>query len=381
MKKILTSDIWQLLGGFSPEQFVQRYWHKRPLLVRRAIPAMKPLLSRAQLFELACQDEVESRIVTRSGREWSLQSGPFERRDFKRDAAERWSLLVQGVNLHDDAADALLRRFSFIPQARLDDLMISWANDGGGVGPHLDSYDVFLLQAQGTRRWRISERPDTTLNPRAPLKILKHFKHEEEYLLEPGDMLYLPPGVAHEGVAVGECMTYSIGFRAPSALELKRGYLEHLAETAQAQGFYADRDLALSKRSAELDDAYIARAARLIGSLKANAASLETFLGQHLTEPKAQVFFDAPDAPMTASAFKRAAQKHGVKLDRRTQFLTRRQRGFINGEAISLPADAGLRTLADARQLSAAQITALSSPAWAFLHDWYACGYLHLISA
>ena len=268
MKTHLPSDLHQLLGGLAPGAFLSGWWQKKPLLIRNAMPGFKPMISKADLFALAKQDEVESRLVSRRGKLWQLDHGPFRARDLKRDAEEKWSLLVQGVNLHSATADALLRRFNFIPYVRLDDLMISYANDGGGVGPHFDSYDVFLLQAHGRRRWRVSMQQDKTLLPNAPLKILKNFKSTMEWTLEPGDMLYLPPGCAHDGVAMGECMTYSIGFRAPSAPELARGFLEHLAETVVRQGFYADAGLKPAARPALLDDAYVEHAARLAGNLK-----------------------------------------------------------------------------------------------------------------
>ena len=397
MKTVLPSDLHQLLGGLTPSQFLRGWWHKKPLLIRNAIPGFKPLISKAQLFSLAKQDEVESRIVVRtsppgrrSGNLWQLHHGPLVARDFRRDTGEKWSLLVQGVNLHIPAADALLRRFNFVPYSRIDDLMISYANQGGGVGPHFDSYDVFLLQAHGTRRWRISMQTDRTLVDGAPLKILKHFKHTAEYLLVPGDMLYLPPGCAHDGVATDadDCMTYSIGFRAPSAEELARGLLEHAAETLVRQGFYADPGLKPAARAALLDDAYVNQAARLIGNVHPPRALLETYLGQMLTEPKANVFFDAPDAPLSAAAFARAAMRRGVKLDLRTQMLYRGQTLFINGETAGAPLSPTLERLADARQLPAGTASAtrgsarpdarLSAKAMQALYLWYTHGWLHL---
>jgi 50S ribosomal protein L16 3-hydroxylase len=214
-----------LLGGLTPATFMKRHWQKKPLLVRGAIDAFQPLLARGELFELAQRDEVESRLVARSGSRWQFRRGPFRRRALPPLARPNWTLLVQGVDLHDARAHELLSQFRFVPQARLDDLMISYASDGGGVGPHFDSYDVFLLQAQGRRRWRIGRQDDLSLVPGLPLKILANFVPQEEYVLEPGDLLYLPPRYAHDGIAQGECQTYSIGFRAPARGELARGLL------------------------------------------------------------------------------------------------------------------------------------------------------------
>ena len=221
-----------LLGGLSPQRFMQRHWQKKPLLVRAAVAAARPLLDRAQLFELAAREEVESRLIVREGKRWKMRRGPLPRRALPPVSQRDWTLLVQGVDLHHAPARALLEQFRFIPDARLDDLMISWASDGGGVGPHFDSYDVFLLQLQGRRRWRIGRQDDLTLQQGVPLKILANFTAQDEYVLEPGDMLYLPPGYAHDGTALGECQTCSIGFRAPGRSELARELLQRLAEDA-----------------------------------------------------------------------------------------------------------------------------------------------------
>ena len=375
MKNALPSDISQLLGGFSADEFLAKYWHRKPLLIRRAIPGFQPPVSRDALFDLAMRDDVESRIVEQDG-QWRLGQGPFARRDLKR-RAHPWTLLVQGVNLHDDGADALMRRFDFVPMARLDDLMISWAVDGGGVGPHFDSYDVFLLQAAGRRRWRVSMQRDRQLLPDAPLKILADFRPTMEWVLEPGDMLYLPPGAAHDGVALGECMTYSIGFRAPTATELTRGLLEHMADQVDRAGLYADPGLKRPKRVAALDDAYVARAARLIGRVAPTRSTLEGFLGTYLTEPKPNVIFDAPARAMGPAAFFRSAARRGLRLDRRSQMLHRGARVFVNGEAIDECEDVEtLRVLADRRRLEPGANPGES--ARDLLYAWYTYGWLHL---
>jgi len=223
----------QLLGGLSPQQFMKRHWQKKPLLVRQAIPGFKPLLERAALFELAAGEAVESRLLSQGAKGWQFRRGPFKRRALPPLKTPDWTLLVQGVDLHDEAVHRLMQQFRFVPDARLDDVMISYATNGGGVGPHFDSYDVFLLQAHGQRRWRIGRQKDLRLVEGLPLKILANFQPEEEYVLDPGDMLYLPPRWAHDGVAVGECMTYSIGFRQPARGELARELLQRLAEDAE----------------------------------------------------------------------------------------------------------------------------------------------------
>ncbi|MEN7520489.1 cupin domain-containing protein, partial [Bordetella pertussis] len=223
-----------LLGGLAPADFMRRYWQRKPLLIRQAIPGFKPPASIAALRQLARRDDVEARLIWREQGQWNMENGPFAR--LPKAGEPDWTLLVQSVDLHHDAVSALLQQFRFIPDARLDDIMISVAGDGGGVGPHFDSYDVFLLQASGRRRWRYGRQKDLSLQPDLPLKILSRFEPEEEHVLEPGDMLYLPPQAAHDGVAEGgDCMTISIGFRAPSQAMLARGLLEAAADQVMAR--------------------------------------------------------------------------------------------------------------------------------------------------
>src|SRR3954452_10755682 len=241
-----------LLGGLTPAQFMKKHWQKKPLLVRQAFPAFQPLLPPRALFELAGREQVESRLVLREGKPWRWQRGPFKRRALPATSRPGWTLLVQGVDLHEPAAHALLHVFDFMPAARLDDLMISYAPDGGGVGPHFDSYDVFLLQAQGRRRWRIGRQKDLAVVEGLPLKILANFAPEEEFVLEPGDMLYLPPHYAHDGIAEGECMTYSIGFRSPSFQELGEAFLQFMADSIDLPGRYADPALQPARNPAEI---------------------------------------------------------------------------------------------------------------------------------
>jgi 50S ribosomal protein L16 3-hydroxylase len=189
---------------------MDRYWHKKPLLVRGAIPAfglatqnqesLDSPISAEELFKLANQELVESRLI--KAKPWSFETGPFSKRSIPAASKPNWTLLLQGMEAHHPAAAAILSWFRFIPDARLDDLMISIAGIGGGVGPHFDSYDVFLIQMAGRRRWRISEQKDLSLNPNMPLKILQNFQAADDWVLEPGDMLYLPPHFAHDGIAL-----------------------------------------------------------------------------------------------------------------------------------------------------------------------------------
>ena len=277
-----------LLGGLSPALFMRRHWQKKPLLVRAAIPGFTPLLSRQQLFDMAADEAVESRLIVRKPQGWTLRQGPLARNGLPPLKQAGWTLLVQGVDQHLDAAHALLQRFRFVPDARLDDLMISWASDGGGVGPHFDSYDVFLLQASGQRRWRIGRQKDLSLQAGVPLKILSHFEPEEEHLLNPGDMLYLPPRWAHDGDAVGgDCTTYSIGFRAPQRGGLAGELLQRMADELDDDTLYRDPQQPATANPAAMPAALEAFAVEALQRLLAERGSLACALGEVMTEPQA----------------------------------------------------------------------------------------------
>jgi 50S ribosomal protein L16 3-hydroxylase len=367
-----------LLGDLTPQQFLRDYWHKKPLLIRQAIPGFKPLLSREALAELAAQDDVESRLISHFDAHWQMQSGPLENvPSFSR---KGWTMLLQGVNLHNDAADALMQQFRFIPDARLDDLMISYATDTGGVGPHFDSYDVFLLQAHGQRRWRIGKQKDLTLVEGMPLKILKNFQTEQEFVLEPGDMLYLPPHYAHDGIAVGECMTYSVGFRAPSYQELGEAFLQFMADSIDLPGRYGDPELSASKHPAEISKSMLSSVAEELAKVKFTDDDITIFLGEYLSEPKATVFFDSPARPMTLKRFAEAAARRGVVLSRKSRMLYRGKHLFINGESFALGREdkTTLAALADFRALTGADVRHVSQDVLEAFHVWYEDGWLKL---
>lgn len=360
-----------LLGGLTPQQFMARHWQRKPLLVRGAVPGMQPVLARAELFALASRDEVESRMVSLSRGGWQLRRGPLTR--LPPMSRPAWTLLVQGVDLRHEPAHALLQQFRFVPEARLDDLMISWASDGGGVGPHFDSYDVFLLQAQGRRLWRYGRQKDLSLQEGVPLKILARFEPEHEQVLEPGDMLYLPPGYAHDGIAQGECQTYSIGFRSPGRGELARELLQRLAEDAgdaAGEAIYRDPKQPATGAPGAIP-AELQRFAReaLAAALK-DPAALERSLGEYLSEPKANVWFEAGKAP---------TQLRSVALDRRSRMLHDARHIYLNGESWRAAGrDATLmRKLADQRQLTAADLANASSQAQELLRSWCEAGWLH----
>lgn len=370
-----------LLGGLSPQQFMRRHWQKKPLLIRQAWPGVQPPLSRAALFDLAGQDGVESRLLSAFDGQWKLRQGPFSRRQIPAVSRPGWTLLVQGLDLHLDAAHAMLQPFRFVPEARLDDLMISYASDGGGVGPHLDSYDVFLLQVQGRRRWRIGPVADRSLVPGLPVRILANFQPSEEWLLEPGDMLYLPPLWGHDGVAEGgDCMTCSVGFRAATATGLAQDLLHRLAdgleppEAGRPEAIYKDPGRPATDTPARLPESLRDFAVAQLHKALGDPLALDRALGEAVTEPKAQVWFDAP------AEARPLAPGQGVRLDRRTRMLYDPRHIFINGEAfVAGGRDARLmQQLADRRRLAAGEAARLSTGARELLDDWLAAGWAHV---
>ena len=375
-----------------------RHWQKKPLVIRQAIAGFEPPLDRLSLLELAAQPEVESRLLIQSqwaggtktapksnakagakttakaASSWQFRHGPFPRRSLPPLKQPGWTLLVQGANLHDERVHALMQQFRFVPEARLDDLMISYATDGGGVGPHFDSYDVFLLQAHGQRRWRIGRQKDFSLVPDMPLKILANFEAEEEFVLNPGDMLYLPPRYAHDGIAMGECMTYSIGFRSPNAPELAQELLQSLAEQAGDSVdavLYQDPHQPALEHCGEIPPALFEFARKALEQALKDPDALHRALGEYLSEPKANVWFEGGDVDTMAG---------NVRLDRRTRMLYDTRHVYLNGEGFRAGGrDARLmRRRADERALSAVDFGRLSTAAKDLVLQWCEAGWLYV---
>jgi 50S ribosomal protein L16 3-hydroxylase len=421
----------QLLGNITPAAFMSKYWQKKPLLIRGAIAGFKPFLSRDELFAMAEQEDVESRLIVEtltkpaskpaaksskkanasSMPKWTMANGPIYADILPALKTPNWTLLVQGVDLHNQAAYELKNQFRFAPDARLDDLMISFATDGGGVGPHFDSYDVFLLQAEGKRRWRIGKQKDLTLQKDVPLKILANFAPEQEFVLEAGDMLYLPPMYAHEGVAVGECMTYSIGFRAPAELELARELLQRFAddtledeeaedEADEEDGFedknsapaseyianeaiksiaknlYKDPKQAAVEAPALIPAALLDFAKQAVEKALSDPDALARNLGEYLTEPKANVWFDEPEPDSEEDII--LTRQNRVDLHPRSQMLFDARHIFLNGESWrAAGADAKLmQKLANQRFLEPKDLSKSSDGAMALLQEWADAGWL-----
>lgn len=355
---------------------MRRHWQRRAHLVRQAIAGFPGFLDRAAMVRLAQRDDVESRIVIRTGHSWAVHHGPFRRRDFTGLPSTNWTLLVQGVNLHDERGAGLLEAFSFLPYARLDDLMVSYAAPGGGVGPHFDSYDVFLLQGSGRRRWRISAQDDLTLRENLPLRLLKRFRPDQEWILEPGDMLYLPPSHAHEGVALDECFTYSVGFRAPAFTELASQFLQDFADRLELPGRYEDAGAAPVTTPGRLPARLVEASCKALSRIRWTHGDVEAFLGRFLSEPKPQVFFDPPAHALSERELRHRLGRHSLRLHGKSLMIYSAHTVFLNGETYQFPRGVPplLRELADRR---AVQGTDLPSAMVALLREWHASGYAY----
>ncbi len=369
-----------LFNDLTPAQFLRRHWQKKPLLARAALPQLATLVTRAALIELAQQPEAEARLILRSGKRWQVRHGPFAKRDFARLPARNWTLLVQGVDQLLPAARALLAPFDFIPYARFDDLMVSYAPPGGGVGPHFDSYDVFLIQGEGRRRWQISAQHDLELVAHAPLKILQRFRAVREWTLDAGDLLYLPPRYAHDGIALDDCITCSVGFRAPSAQDLCSRFHDYLQDNLDAPGRYADPQLKPTRHPARIDTTLTTGLLRLLDDARWRRADMLQFIGIDLSTPKSHVVFAPPRRPLPAAAFARNAGKSGLVLAPATILLYDHAAFYINGErcTASPSARSALRRLADRRTLPPS--AGWSAETGDLLYAWYRAGYLCMAS-
>ena len=375
-----------ILGGMAPAAFLRRHWQKRPLLVRQAVPGFRGIVGRDRFLRLATRADATSRLVIehpRRGRRarWERHDGPFAALESSMLPASHWTVLVHGIESLVPGGWELLRRFSFIPAARIDDLMVSYAADGGSVGAHDDRYDVFLLQGPGRRRWRIGTGGDRARDPDAAIEVLASFTPEKEWLLEPGDMLYLPPGVAHHGVAEGPCFTYSIGFLAPSHSDLVQyflGYLgERLADGIDGEALYGDPDLRPPRNPLDIGDAMVDRVAAVLPRIHWDRADVADFLGRFLTRPAVRVRFTPPRRRLDPGEFARRLRGRGeLRLALPSRGLVRGRRLFFNGEAYPAPpATRRLfeRLVGDRALPLPARVDAATA---ARLHEWYAAGYL-----
>ncbi len=365
-------------GPMSAARFLRDYWHKHPLLVRGAFPGFDDPLSVREVLALAQSPDAESRMVSRTRDGWFLAHGPFPRADLARRPRRDWTVLVQDTNHFSVRAESLLAHFAFVPHARLDDLMVSYAVPGGTVGPHVDSYDVFLVQGMGRRRWQVSRQEDLRFIPGLELEILARFEPEEEWVLDPGDMLYLPPGVAHHGVAETECLTWSVGFRAPSDAQIVSGFLDYLGERLALDGRYADPDLRPARGAGRIPRNLVSHFAATLDKIHWQRSDALDFAGRFLSEPKAHVYFTPPARPLSRQRFVAYARRGGISLDGRVRLLYSGGSFFLDGEAFDEggACAAWLRKLADSRRLDS-----LAGAPAAFLkriHEWHTRGLVRL---
>jgi 50S ribosomal protein L16 3-hydroxylase len=371
------------LGGLTPQQFMKRYWQKKPLLVRQAFPNFLPPVSIESVLALATNDLAESRLIRcqPKSQKWSLQHGPFLPNEIPKLSQPNWTILVQQANGFFNGADRFLDAFRFIPEARLDDLMISVAGPKGGVGPHVDSYDVFLVQAQGQRHWEISQTKDLELDPNAPLKILKRFSPQKDWVLEPGDLLYLPPQVAHRGTAVGShCMTWSVGFRAPGRPALADAVWARHLDT-MTERHWRDPWLTATNEPGAMPKSLLKALTEEMMRTTPPKRVVQQAIVATLSEPPQQAVFTAPKKTETLAAFIQKTEKKGLKLHPFSRLLYLENSFFLNGEIWDVPKSVAgqklIKTLANTRRLAfapgrfSAQPAAIKNSLWnAFLAGW-----------
>ncbi len=368
-------------------RFLRDYWQQHPLLIRGAFPDLGSPITPEDLAGLACEELALSRLITydRDDDRWSLRTGPFDEAEFPSLPQRDWTLLVQDVDKWDADVRALLAHFDFLPRWRIDDVMISFAAPGGSVGAHVDHYDVFLLQGQGRRRWQIDARrnPPLAFRDDVELKLLREFNPDHDWLLEPGDMLYLPPGVPHHGVAEDTCLTYSIGMRAPAVSELVGDLADHLLERLPEQQRYADPTIAPPNDPFEIDVDAITRVRRLIEQ----ATALEDrdfieWLGGFLTRYRNSQASLAPPRPPSLAAVQGALARGGLLVQHpfgRWAWSRdgRRARLFVNGQSWPVPVTVA-RRLCDPRPIDRDDLERLPPAVDTVLADLLAAGLLVL---
>jgi 50S ribosomal protein L16 3-hydroxylase len=345
-----------ILGKISNDVFLKKYWQKKPLLIRDAIKNFKSPITEKDLFRIAQNENAISRLIEFKRGIWQVKYGPFKKLDLPKKINTPWTILVQNMNHHLPFAESFLNLFKFIPYARLDDLMVSFATKKGSVGPHFDSYDVFLFQAKGEREWKISEQKKFSLDKKSAIKIITNFKVKNTWVLKPGDLLYLPPNVGHWGVSQSDdCLTYSIGFRAPGTFEIQSKFLDFIQDNliTNQNDLYKDPNLNLQKNPAEINSNMIKKIQRIVNQLRWNTNSINNFIGQLLTDPIEGAVFETSKS-MTAEVFIKDLIKKPLKLNPKTRMLFIKNNFFINGELIEADKKSimYLKQLANDREIS-----------------------------
>jgi len=345
-----------ILGKISNDVFLKKYWQKKSLLIRDAIKNFKSPITEKDLFRIAQNENAISRLIEFKRGIWQVKYGPFKKLDLPKKINTPWTILVQNMNHHLPFAESFLNLFKFIPYARLDDLMVSFATKKGSVGPHFDSYDVFLFQAKGEREWKISEQKKFSLDKKSAIKIITNFKVKNTWVLKPGDLLYLPPNVGHWGVSQSDdCLTYSIGFRASGTFEIQSKFLDFIQDNliTNKNDLYRDPNLNLQKNPAEINSNMIKKIQRIVNQLRWNTNSINNFIGQLLTEPIEGAVFETSKS-MTAEVFIKDLIKKPLKLNPKTRMLFIKNNFFINGELIEADKKSimYLKQLANDREIS-----------------------------
>lgn len=345
-----------ILGKTSVDTFLKKYWQKRPLLIRNAIENFQSPITEKDLFNIAQDEEAISRLIEYKQGLWQVKYGPFEKSDFPKKKNAPWTVLVQNINHHFSFANSFLNLFKFIPYARLDDLMVSYATKNGSVGPHFDSYDVFLFQASGEREWKISDQKEFSLDRKSAIKIITNFRSKNSWVLKPGDMLYLPPNIGHWGISQSDdCLTYSIGFRAPSTFEIQSKFLDFIQDSLNTNKnyLYKDPNLNLQKDPAEINANMTKKIQQTVNQLRWNKNLINTFIGQLLTEPVETAIFQRPK-PISLEIFKKNLSKKILELNPKTRMLFIKNNFYINGELIEVDKRyaAYLRQLANNKKIA-----------------------------
>lgn len=369
MFKLLTMTI----NNFDREDFLRNYWQQQPLLIRNAFPDFDNPISPEELAGLACEEDAESRLITAKNKQWHLQHGPFDETDFQHSGKKNWTLLVQAVDHWVPEVSELLNHFRFLPNWRIDDVMVSYATEGGSVGPHFDNYDVFLIQGQGSRRWQVGpEYSDSSPRQHNPqLKILANFDSQQEWVLESGDMLYVPPQFGHWGTAMdNECMTYSVGFRAPSYADLLSDFCDHRIESLKAEMRYSDKTIAAQQHPGEITSASLQTIQQILQEqLLTSSADLGNWFGCFITQPKyqANTLLDDSTTALTNEDIDAAIEQQ-LPLQRhpasRFAFInnTTSINLFVNGQSYpchSPTAQQFAQQIADQNTITAAQLQSL----------------------
>ena len=345
-----------ILGKTSVNDFLKNYWQKKPLLIKNAIPNFVSPITESDLFIIAQNEEAVSRLIEHKQGIWQVKYGPFKKSDLPKKTNIPWTILVQNINHYFPFAESFLNLFKFIPYARLDDLMISYATKKGSVGPHFDSYDVFLFQAQGAREWKISDQKKFTLDKQSSIKIITNFKSKNSWVLKPGDMLYLPPNIGHWGISQSDdCVTYSIGFRAPGTFEIQSKFLDFIQDhlITNENEIYKDPNLTPQKNPAEISSNMTKEMRNIVDRLRWDKSSINHFIGQLLSEPIENSIFETRK-PLSLKAFEKSIVHKTLRLNSKTRMLFIKNNFYINGEFIKIDKKytSFLKQLANDREIS-----------------------------